>query len=153
MDVMAEIGAAVELGRAGDLEEARARLTNLWQDPAVQEDPFHRCTLAHYAADLEPETSDELRWDLRALAAADEVTDERARDHHASLSIAAFYPSLYLNLGDDYRRLGDASAARRYLDLGRAALDELPDDDYGGMIRNGLEVLAERLENPDAGSS
>ncbi|MFC5060904.1 hypothetical protein [Actinomycetospora atypica] len=145
MDVMAEIGAAVELGHAGGVEEARRRLAELWADPVVQEDPFHRCTLAHYAADLEPETADELRWDLRALAAADEVTDERARAHHASLSIAGFYPSLYLNLGDDYRRLGDLDAARRYLDLGRGALSELPDDEYGGLIRHGFEVLAERL--------
>lgn len=148
MDVMAEIEAAVELGRAGDAGTARRRLAELWEDPVVQEDPFHRCTLAHYAADLEPETADELRWDLRALAAADEVTEERARAHHASLSIEGFYPSLYLNLGDDYRRLGDVATARRHLELGRAALPALPDDGYGGMIRHGLEVLAERLGEP-----
>ncbi|HEY2225919.1 hypothetical protein [Actinomycetospora sp.] len=141
---MSEIGAAVEVGHAGDPDEARRRLAQLWDDAAVRADPFHRCTLAHYAADLEPETVDELRWDLRALAAADEVTDERARAHHESLSIAGFYPSLHLNLGDDYQRLGDDASARHHLERARAAIDRLPDDGYGRMIRAGIESLAQR---------
>jgi hypothetical protein len=146
VDVMAEIGAAVELGHAGDTDAARRRLAQLWDDVAVQADPLHRCTLAHYAADLEPDTVDELRWDLRALAAADEVTDERARAHHDSLSIAGFYPSLHLNLGDDYLRLGDTARARDHLGRARAATDRLPDEGYGRMIRAGIDGLAQRCE-------
>lgn len=144
VDVMAEIGAAVELGHRGETDAARRRLAQLWEDPAVRADPFHRCTLAHYAADLEPETADELRWDLLALAAADEVTDERARAHHASLSIAGFYPSLHLNLGDDYQRLGDCAGARHHLERAREASADLPDEGYGRMIRAGIEGLAQR---------
>jgi hypothetical protein len=146
VDVMAEIDAAVGLGHSGDADGARRRLAELWDEPEVQADPLVRCALAHHAADLEPGTADELRWDLRALAAADEVTPERAQTHHASLSIAGFYPSLHLNLGDDHLRLGDLEAARHHLDLGRAAVPALADDGYGRMIRAGLDGLAARCE-------
>ncbi len=141
---MTRIGEVVDLGRTGDAEEARRRLAELWEDAAVQSDPLHRCTLAHHAADLEPSPIDELRWDLRALAAADEITTERARTHHPSLDVAGFYPSLHLNLGDVYHRLGDAAGARHHLERARASLDDLPDDGYGRMIRAGVEALARR---------
>ncbi|WP_414637628.1 hypothetical protein [Actinomycetospora sp.] len=111
MDVMARIDELVELGRTGDAEEARSRLVELWGDAEIQSDPLARCTLAHHAADLQPEIVDELAWDLRALEAADEITAERIGAHHASLDVAAFYPSLHLNLGEDYRRLRDAAGA------------------------------------------
>jgi hypothetical protein len=59
--------------------------------------------------------------------------------------VAAFYPSLHLNLGEDYRRIGDTEAARRHLAQGLAAAGALPDDGYGRMIRGGLEGLSRRL--------
>jgi hypothetical protein len=141
---MARIAEAVEVGHAGRAEEARRRLAELWDDVSVRGDPLARCTLAHHAADLEPVTLDELRWDLRALAAADEVTAERARAHHPALDVAALYPSLHLNLGDAYQRLGDAAGACHHLERARACLGALPDDGYGRMIRAGVEGLAAR---------
>jgi hypothetical protein len=144
MDVMARIGEAVELGHAGNAEDARRRLAELWEDAEVQADPLHRCTLAHHAADLQTTVIDELAWDLRALEAADEITAARAREHHPSLDVAGFYPSLHLNLGDVYLRLGDAAGARHHLELARASLDRLPDEGYGRMIRAGVEALGQR---------
>jgi hypothetical protein len=141
---MARIDELVELGRTGDAEEARSRLAELWEDAEVQSNPLARCTLAHHAADLQPDLVDELSWDLRALEAADEITAERARSHHASLDVAALYPSLHLNLGEDHRRLGDAAGARHHLDRARAYLDRLPDDGYGRMIRAGVDALGQR---------
>ena len=141
VDVMAEIVAAVELGRAADVAGARRRLGELWEDPAVQADPVHRCVLAHYAADLEPEVADELRWDRRALEAADEV----APDRETLLDVRTFYPSLHLNLGDALRRTGDLPAAREHLGRARACTDVLPDDGYGRWIRDGIDRLGERL--------
>ncbi|WP_018330460.1 hypothetical protein [Actinomycetospora chiangmaiensis] len=141
MDVMARIAAAVELGHAGAVEEARQQLVALWAEPVVQADPFHRCALAHHAADLEPEVADELRWDVRALAAADEV----ARERDTPTDVAAFYPSLHLNLGDAYRRAEDLPAAREHLARARSCIDVLPDDGYGRLIRGGIDRLAERL--------
>jgi tetratricopeptide (TPR) repeat protein len=132
--VLAEIGEVAALGQAGDTAAARARFTELWDRV---DDPFHRCALAHHAADVQEEPADELRWDLRALAAADAVPDP--------LAVRGFYPSLHLNLADVYRRLGDAERAADHLDRARATLDTLPDDGYGQMIRGGIARCAGRL--------
>ncbi|MEJ2870065.1 hypothetical protein WCD74_20015 [Actinomycetospora sp. OC33-EN08] len=146
MDVMGEIGAAVEQGHAGEAAEARRRLTQLWHDPAVQADPFRRCALAHYAADLEPEVADEIRWDLRALDAADAIPP----DHETPVDVAAMYPSLHLNLGDAYLRAGDLPSAVHHLERARASTGALPDDGYGRMIRGGIEALGERVADEHA---
>jgi hypothetical protein len=152
VDVMARIDELVQLGRTGDAEEARCRLIELWEEAEVQSDPLGRCTLAHHLADLQPSVVDELAWDLRALEAADEITAERARAHHASLDVAAFYPSLHLNLAEDHRRLEDTAGARHHLERARACLDRLPDSNqgqhadrgYGRMVRAGVDALGRR---------
>jgi hypothetical protein len=151
-EVLARIADAVTLV-AADRDAARVRLGAIWTEVEAG-DPLHRCVLAHYLADLQDDVRDELRWDLRALAAADEVAQERDRaaaetggalDGRA-LDVRALYPSLHLNLGDDYRRLGAAAQAREHLALARAAEHVLPDDGYGRMIRGGIADLARRLD-------
>ncbi|MGH3916560.1 MAG: tetratricopeptide repeat protein, partial [Pseudonocardiaceae bacterium] len=59
--------------------------------------------------------------------------------------VRGFYPSLQLNLGECYRKLGDLDRAREHLQLGRAAVHALEDDGYGRMIKKGLDSLADRL--------
>ena len=135
--VMAEIGEAVALGHSGDTAAARERFADLWDRV---EDPFHRCALAHYAADVQADPAAELRWDRRALTAADAVPDRSA--------VAAFYPSLHLNLADVHRRLGDVEQATHHLTRARATLDALPDDGYGRMIRGGVDRCGARMTNP-----
>ncbi|MBP2369149.1 hypothetical protein [Pseudonocardia parietis] len=147
--VLAAITEAVEAGCAGDPGAARTQLAAIWERLGEDGDPFHRCTLAHYAADVQDDPHEELRWDERALAAAGEVTDERARAHHASLHIAGFYPSLHLNLADVHRRLGHDADARRHLELARERIDALADDGYGRMIRSAIERCGQRLERGD----
>ncbi|MFW3173080.1 hypothetical protein [Geodermatophilus sp. CPCC 206100] len=144
-ETMARIGAAVTRAQRGEPDAARRELTSLWNELGPGGDPLHRCTLAHHLADLQEDPREELAWDQRALAAADAVTDERAAAAGATGPVAAFYPSLHLNLGEDHRKLGDLPAARRHLELGRAAAGELSDDGYGAMVRGGLEALATRL--------
>jgi hypothetical protein len=139
-EALSRISAAVALG-ATDRDASRAGLTAIWAEVEAG-DPLHRCVLAHYLADLQDDVRDELRWDLRALAAADEV-DDGAVAHE--LDVRALYPSLHLNLGDDYRRLGAAVQAREHLAQARAAEHVLPDDGYGRMIRGGIADLARRL--------
>jgi hypothetical protein len=140
---MERISAAVATYAAGDRDDASLQLAGIWTE--IQDgDPLHRCFLAHYLADLQDDVRDELRWDLRALEAADEVT-RRGED---SLDVRALYPSLHLNLGDDYRRLGAAAQAREHLALALSALPALPDDGYGQMIRNGIATLGQRLGIP-----
>ncbi|MGW1939447.1 hypothetical protein [Streptomyces goshikiensis] len=69
--VMTRIGQAVILLHAGDREEARNRLGEIWAEIGAEGDSLHRCTLAHYMADAQDDPADELAWDLRALTAAD----------------------------------------------------------------------------------
>lgn len=133
------------MGRRGEREEATAHLLRLWGQLGPAGDPLHRCALAHHLADLQDEPRDEVRWDLAALQAADQVSDARAAAAGVESPVAGFYPSLHLNLGEAYRKLGDTAAARRHLERGLAAVDALPAGGYGEMIRRGLASLAERV--------
>jgi hypothetical protein len=117
----------------------------VWDEIGPEGDALHRCAVAHYLADVQDDVHEELVWDLRALEAADSVTDERAQQAGAAGSVRGFYPSLHLNLGDVYRRLGDLDRARDHLECGRAAVGALGDGGYGNMIRSGLDRLADRL--------
>jgi len=141
----ARLAEAMELGQTGRAAEARELFTQLWAELGPDGDPLHRVTVAHHMADLQDDPHEELAWDLRALEAVEGVTDERAAAAGATGPVAAFYPSLHLNLGEDYRKVGDLEAARRHLEQGLAASGSLPDDGYGRMIRGGLEGLAQRL--------
>lgn len=142
---MKRIEEAMARQHAGDAEEARARFTAIWAEIADGGDPFHRCVLAHYMADLQPDPSEELVWDLRALEAAESVTDERAKQHDASLAIRGFYPSLHLNLAADHHKLGDTARARHHLAEARRRLDALHDDDYGRGLRAAIDRLATQV--------
>lgn len=147
---MTRIGHGIELSQRGERDEARRLFGEIWVEIGAGGDPFHRCALAHSMADVQDDPRDELTWDLRALEAADLLTDERAAAAGVAGSVAAFYPSLHLNLGEVYRKLGDLPAARRHLDLGLATTQALGDDGYSTMIRRGLHALAGRLSAPDA---
>lgn len=136
---------AVMLGRGGDSAAARERLLALWDEIGVLGDPLHRCTLAHYLADFYDDPAQALGWDIRALDAADAVTEDRVQRHHANLHIAGFYPSLHLNLADDYRRLGSWDAAREQITAARQHIPTLPGDGYGTMIRHAVEEVAEAI--------
>ncbi|MDD7941255.1 hypothetical protein PHK61_22815 [Actinomycetospora lutea] len=144
--LMSHIGAASELYRAGEVDGARAAFAELWRGAVAEDDAFHRCVVAHFAADAEPDVEQELAWDRRALEAADEVTDERAREFHASLDVAGFYPSLHLSLADDLRRVGDDAAARHHLARAQEVLGVLGDDPYGQTVRGVAERLAALYE-------
>jgi hypothetical protein len=144
--VMARIVEVVGLAQSGGGDAARPRFAAIWDEIGPQGDPFHRCTLAHYAADVQSDVKAELMWDLRALAAADELTDERAQRYDGSLSVAGFYPSLHLNLTDVYRRLGEHEKAREHLGRAQAAVGALGLDGYGQLLREGIARAAVYLE-------
>lgn len=137
---------AVTAGRQGDADAARTRLLALWDEITPTGDALHRCTLAHYLADLYSDAAQALMWDVRALDAAAALTDARAQDHHASLQVAGFYPSLHLNIADNLRRLGSFDAAREHVEAGRARVDVLPDDEYGAMLRRALVEVGDAVQ-------
>ena len=148
--VMTELGEAMALGAGpgADRAGARATLARLWDDVGPEGDPFHRCAIAHTLADLQDDVHDELAWDLRALAAADALTDDRVAAGGVAVAVAGFYPSLHLNLADAHRRLGDHERAAHHVAAGTAALGALPDDDYRQMIADALARIASGLPTP-----
>ncbi|MEV7585081.1 hypothetical protein [Streptomyces erythrochromogenes] len=155
--VMTRIGQAVILLHAGDREEARNRLGEIWQEIGEEGDSLHRCTLAHYMADAQDDPCDELAWDLRALTAADALGDEPGHgegDGHGDErwaqreplpAMRVFYPSLHLSLAADYLKLQRPGAARVHLARARAATGALSDDGYGNGVRAAIARLERRL--------
>ncbi|MEU7424729.1 hypothetical protein [Streptomyces sp. NPDC040750] len=142
--VLTRIGQVVMLHHAGDREEARSRLLDLWAEIGQDGDPLHRCTLAHYLADTQDDPSDELAWDLRALSAAEELAEGRGGD---PLSVRGFFPSLHLNLAADYAKLGRVTAARSHLRRARTTASDLSDDGYGDGVRAAIGRLESRLDD------
>lgn len=142
---MAAITRAVTRGRDGDTTAARTALVDLWTEISPSGDPLHRCTLAHYLADLYDDPAEALMWDVRALDAADALTDARVQRYHDSLQARGFYPSLHLNLADNLRRLGSFDAAQAHLDSAADYLDALADDSYGALIRTALAEVGEQI--------
>jgi hypothetical protein len=143
---LVRIGEAVQLSHQGERETARLLFAEIWDEiGGEQGDPLHRCTLAHAMADVQDDVREELRWDQRALAAADLLTDARVAQAGVPLPVAGLYPSLHLNLSECHRKLGDLDRAREHLRHAQATIGALGDDGYGQMIRNGLERMAEQL--------
>ncbi|MFC9244562.1 hypothetical protein ACFT7S_11190 [Streptomyces sp. NPDC057136] len=145
--LMTRIGQAIMLLHGGDREEARNRFGVIWSEIGEDGDALHRCTLAHYMADTQDDPGDELAWDLRALTAADGLTDERVGRHQDALAVRAFYPSLHLNLAADYLKLHRPEAARLHLDRARDAADVLTHDGYGGGVRAAIGRLEQRMRD------
>ncbi|MFH8976760.1 hypothetical protein [Streptomyces sp. NPDC017890] len=145
--VLTRIGQVVMLHHAGDREEARHRFLGLWAELGEHGDPLHRCTLAHYLADTQDDPGDELAWDLRALSAAEELTEDRLTGRRrGTLAARALYPSLHLNLAADYDRLGHREAARVHLRRARGAAEVLASDRYGDGVRAAIDRLERRLD-------
>lgn len=140
--VLTRIGQAIMLHHGGDREEARNRLTALWQELGPRSAAYHRCTLAHYLADTQDSLLDELHWDLRALSAAQEG--------QGGAELRALLPALHLGLADDYARLARHPEARWELARARRALAGLEDDPHRQGIRADIERLRQRLDRrPD----
>ena len=146
---MEAIAKAVVLGREGDIESARRDLLAIWHETGAAGDPFHRCTLAHYLADLYEEPAQALIWDVRALDAADALTEKRVQQHHATLHVTGFYPSLYLNIADNLRRLGAFEAAAEHINNAEQHAAALSDDAYGNTIRTAINEVHEAIDNRD----
>ncbi|MFY2791542.1 hypothetical protein [Rhodococcus sp. MALMAid1271] len=147
---MTAIIAAVTEGRSGNPVDARRTLLDLWNRIGSNGDALHRCTLAHYLADLYDDPAQSLAWDIRSLDAADALTDSRVRHHHATLYVAGFYPSLHLNLADDYRRLSSFEAAEDHIAAAKKLAKDLPDDSYGTGIRDAIAEIGQAIAGRDS---
>jgi hypothetical protein len=52
--------------------------------------------------------------------------------------LAGFFPSLHLNLADNYCKLGTFNAAREHIDAAKECSSTLADDPYGQLIRGAI---------------
>jgi hypothetical protein len=129
--IMQRFGEGLAASQSGDRDLARRTFTDLWAEVGDDGDPLHRCAIAHAKADVQDDLQDELAWDLRALAAAEGLTDERVQAAGAHGTARSFKPSLHLNLADLYRRLDRPDEARHHLEAGLSTVDALGDDGYG----------------------
>ncbi|MET3803187.1 hypothetical protein ABIB25_000171 [Nakamurella sp. UYEF19] len=143
--VMAQVGRGIELSQRGEKRIASEVFSALWAQVGPDGDPVHRCAIAHWTADLQDDVHRELMWDLRALEAAESISDHRVLQAGVGSSVLVLFPSLHLNLREAYRKLGDHHLAADHAAKGRAACAALGDDGYGRMIGAGLERLQQRL--------
>jgi len=150
--ITAEITAAIQRLQGGDRAGGRGDLAAIWSRIAPDADPVHECLLSHHMADAQDDLADELAWDLRALDAALRCTEAAAQRHQPPVSIAAFMPSLHVNLAEDYFKLGDLARSREHLASAQGFACELADDAYGQMILGGIARLARKLD-ADGGRS
>jgi len=144
---LTRIGQGVALHHhRGQRAAARDLFAQIWDEIGGERgDPLHVCVLAHAMADVQDDVHQELVWDQRALAAADSLTDARVAEAGVTLPVAGLYPSLHLNLGECYRKLGDLGRAREYLQHAQAGIGALGDDEYAQLINAGLDQLAQQL--------
>ena len=89
-------------GRANDAHEIYRQAWDLAKDD------YEACIAAHYVARFQATPEEALRWNQQALERANRVNDDRVKE---------FYPSLYLNLGHSYEKLGNQGEAQRYYGL------------------------------------
>jgi hypothetical protein len=106
---------------------------------------MHRVWVAHVTADAQSDPAEQVHWDLVALRAADAAAERGGVD---GVSVRTFYPSLHLNLGEGFRRLGDDRRARDHLGEAERHLRGHPDDDERAGIAAGVAALRERIESP-----
>ncbi|MET8359078.1 tetratricopeptide repeat protein [Micromonospora sp. NPDC005171] len=144
---LARINQGVQLHHhQGQRETARDLFAQIWDEIGAERgDPLHVCVLAHAMADVQDDVHQELIWDQRALAAADLLSDTRVAEAGVTLPVAGLYPSLHLNLAECYRKLGDLSRAREYLQRAQAGIGALGDDEYARLIKDGLDQVAQKL--------
>ncbi|WP_433261853.1 tetratricopeptide repeat protein [Micromonospora vinacea] len=147
---LARINEGVQLHHhQGQPAAARDLFTRIWDEIGGERgDPLHVCVLAHSMADVQDDVEQELIWDQRALAAADLLTNARLAQAGVPMSVAALYPSLHLSLAECYRKLGDLDRARDYLQRAQAGIGALGDDQYGQLIKGGLDRLTQQLTSP-----
>jgi hypothetical protein len=138
---MVEMGAAARL-RDTDRAGARSRLEAIWARIEHDHEPIHEVALSHWLANLQDDPVDELAWHLRAFGAAKRCTDADVQRHSPTASsVAEFMPSMHVNLGWAYSKLGDFAHAREHVALARSFAHLLPDDSYGQSVRSSIERL------------
>ncbi|MFG1925015.1 tetratricopeptide repeat protein [Cryptosporangium sp. NPDC048952] len=138
-ELMGRIGAAVAAHRASGGDGPREDLLAIWREfapsPTGPDQALRRCTIAHYLADMYDDPALALMWDTRALDAAANLPAEHV----------GFYPSLYLNIADNLRRLRSFDAAEEYLAEARRRPPAVADDSYTELMNTAFTAVGTAL--------
>jgi tetratricopeptide (TPR) repeat protein len=132
--VLNRIGAAKALAEDGKAEDARSAYMSLLDD--LRDDPRQAAGVLHMYAIVVDDVHKKLAINEEALRLADSVGD--------AFPFAA-KATLYANIGFSHEALGDSAAALNWYQQARVAAAGLDDDDYGNMMRNGIDGILERL--------
>lgn len=151
-EMLERVRSAFRLFCRAERTEGRRQLEAVWTELESGDHPYVRCVAAHYLADTEEDLHKALEWDLRALKVAQSIDTGKGQDAHPSAAaVRAFYPSLHLNLADDYRKLGEFDKARHHVDLGNEMSGALGLDAYGQSVRAGLVRVDAQIQDLDSG--
>lgn len=138
--IMSTIAQVQQDALRGHREQAAAAYELLWTR-VEHGRPLHRISVAHYLADLQDDPLDELQWDQRALEAAAEV-DPLDPD---AAAVAPLRASLHTNTARVLYRLGRLDDAHHQLEAARTAVEILPEDGYGRLVRSQIDALGAEL--------
>ena len=125
-------GMAIE----GDAPAARELFARAW---ALHQDDYEACIAAHYVA-RHQSPEDTLRWNALAVQHAEAVADDR---------VNSLLASLYLNLAESLRVVGNTTEAAAVAGRARDTLVRLPAGGYRDFVAGALERLRTRLSAPE----
>lgn len=135
-DVLTELRRAQALAADGHLAEALNAYEALLA--RLVERPYQAAAVAHMYALIVDDPHQKLQVNENALRFAESVPDD------------GFPPplraTLYANIGYSHRELGDPDEARAWYLRAQQAADALDDDDYGRMMRAGIDNELRNLD-------
>ncbi|WP_189304179.1 hypothetical protein [Streptomyces albospinus] len=115
--------AGMQAEAEGHPDEALGFFQRAWD---TARDDYEACIAAHYLARHQSSPDETLRWNQECLDRADLVGDERVR---------GFYASLYVNMGQAHRDLGQLGSAHAYFTRAAARVADAPQGQYGDWNR------------------
>ncbi len=122
---------AKELVAGGRVDAALERYGETWASLVARAEHFSASHVAHMAGVADPDPEAKLRWNERAIAAADAEPDRAA--------IAWFYPSLYNNLAYSLVLLGRRADALRAERAAWSHIDDLEPGPYADQVRDAIQ--------------
>ena len=122
----------------GDPAAAHALFMQAWDS---RRDDYEASIAAHFVARHQPAVEQSLHWNQLAVDHAEAVDDARAQ---------SLFASLYLNLGESLRLVGQYPEALAAATRGLSWLDFLPAGGYRDFVEGGLRRLAKRTSQVDA---
>ena len=119
----------------GDIEKAKSLFKQAWD---IAENDFEAFTAAHYVGRNQNTPEETLHWNEEALRLAQATAMD---------DVNAYYPSLYLNVAKAHEDLQNHAQAAKHYILAAESCSNLPQSNYGEMIKKGIAEGLKRVSN------